>query len=88
MYFTLCPIPSALSDNSLRGCWAKELDVASLSPPLPPVLVSLYLSLQQIYNEGKKNYCPITISHFQYTSTLSKLEGSPVIFYLLVYNLR
>ena len=61
---TFCPIPSSLSDNSLRGCWAKELDVTSLSLPLPQFLcpsASLYgdLSLWQMYDEGKKIPVPL-----------------------------
>lgn len=52
--------------------------------PLP----TTEISASSRYIMRGKNSCSITVSHFQHTMTPNKLEDSPVIFYLLVYNSR
>lgn len=90
VFHPFCPLPSSISDKSLRDFWTKELDATSPCLPLSQVLypsAKLWESLQisSRHMKGKKS-CSITVSHLQHTITPSKLEDSPVIFHLQVYN--
>lgn len=90
VFHPFCPLPSSVSDKSLRDFCTKELHMLPLYAFCIPSFVSLCQTMEitasSRYIMRGKNSCSITVSHFQHIKTPNKLEDSPVIFYLLVYN--
>lgn len=64
------------------------LSTPSFIPSFVFLCQTVEISASSRYIMRAKNSCSVTVSHFQHTTTPCKLEDSPVIFYLLVYNSR
>lgn len=81
-FFPFWQLLKKLLGKGTRCCLSKPSFTPSSCAPLPASMVILASSRHIM--RGKKKI----LSHFHYISTPSKVEGSTVIFYLLVYTLR